>query len=129
MDEDVLVRSMDVRWWRVAVSGVASAALALGVLTPVQAAEPEAPLTVEVQPSDFEPEVPRALDSTPAPPIIPTEPEGFFDVAEESSSEEGLSEILCLSVGVTSAAWGRGGRKITHGERASAFSAGESCDG
>jgi RHS repeat-associated protein len=88
MDEDVLVRSMDVRWWRVAVSGVASAALALGVLTPVQAAEPEAPLTVEVQPSDFEPEVPRALDSTPAPPIIPTEPEGFFDVAEESSSED-----------------------------------------
>ena len=42
---------------------------------------------------------------------------------------EGLSEILCLSVGVTSAAVGRGGRKITHGERASAFSAGESCDG
>jgi hypothetical protein len=59
---------------RVGIAMVASAALVLGFVTPVQAEE------VEPAPVVWEPgELPAALESSAAEPVKPEHPEGDFD--------------------------------------------------
>jgi RHS repeat-associated protein len=75
---------------RVGIAMVASAALVLGFVTPVQAADPEVPVTVEVTPSDFEAELPPPLESSAADPVRPARSQGQFDLLP-GGIEEGES--------------------------------------